>query len=412
MSERSNRHRKTKGKFLTVGISILVVIVVIAGGFLFYQHQQTQKAFASDIKQARRLVLYNPLVKTGAAKQLQDALPGTGDKTNNAQLEKQIKQKWSRAKFESLIKSAKTQLASSNQTQLDKQNQLAQKTEKKLDGLKNQSSFPDQSKTDADTLTQLSQSYYQAKDSVGLNISVAGLQTLAGQTATLIQKKTAKANKLAEAAQDGNYPSLGALRGDLPYGAGVILIDELDNGPASKAGLQTVDDGGWDDSNVIVGINQYPVKSSVIGNDSMDNAMKEIELGSTATVKMKDGSTHSIKLNMSHNDVNLGSMQDFANPSGDADTDIDFGARGYSIRERNNDKEIGMVITGIEDDSSISDSDLKVGDVICRIDDETVGTEKSIDQITSDYSDGDTVTVDYVTKSGHLKTTDITLVGD
>lgn len=406
MPNRSKSQKSSKNALMKWGISVLIVIIVVAGGFVFYQHQQTKKAFASDIAQARKLVLYNPLVKTGAAQKLQDELPGTGDKTTDAQLEKRLNRK----QFESLIKQAKTQLAKTNQSELDKQNKLAGQTEKKLDGLKNKSSFPASSKKDADSLTQLSQTYYQQKDAVGLNVSVAGLQSLTGQTATLIQKKTAKANALAKAAASGNYPSIGALRGDLPYGAGVILIDEMDDGPAAKAGLSTVDDGGWDDSNVIVGIDQYPVKSSVIGNDSMDNAMKQIELGSEATVKMKDGSTHRIKLNLSHNDVDTGGMQDFKNPSGDGDTDIDFGVKGYSIRTHNNDKEIGMVITSIEDDSSASDSDLKPGDVICRIDDETVGTEHSIDQITSDYSDGDSVTVDYVTKSGHLKSTDVSLV--
>lgn len=406
MANRSQKRQSAKNGFLKWGIPALVVIVVAAGGFLFYQHQQTKKAFASDLKEARQLVLYNPLASTGAAKQLQDKLPGTGDKTTDAQLEKQLNRK----DLEALIKKAKTQLASANDTQLAKQHSLAQKTEKKLNDLKNKSSFPDESKASVTSLTDLSDTYYNQKDAVGLNVSVAGLQSLAGETSTLIQKKTAKANALAKAASTGAYPSLGALRGDLPYGAGVILIDEMDGGPASKAGLSTVDDGGWDDSNVIVGINNYPVKSSVLGNDSMDNAMKQIPLGSTATVKMKDGSTHNVKLNLSHNDVNTNSMQDFKNPDGDTDTDIDFGASGYSIRQRNNDKEIGMVITSIEDDSSISDSDLEVGDVICRIDDYTVGTEDSIDQITSDYSDGDTVTVDYVTKSGHLKTTDISLV--
>lgn len=406
MPNRSESRKSTKSTLMKWGIPVLIVIVVAAGGFLFYQHQQTKKAFASDIAQARKLVLYNPLVKTGAAQQLQDKLPGTGDKTTDAQLEKRLDRK----SFESLIKKAKTQLAKTNQFELDKQNKLAGKTEKKLDDLKNKSSFPDDSKKDVDSLTTLSNTYYDQKDAVGMNISVAGLQSLAGQTATLIQKKTAKANKLAKAAASGDYPSLGALRGDLPNGAGVILIDEMSDGPASNAGLQTVDDGGWDDSNVIVGIDQYPVDSSVIGNNSMDNAMKQIELGSTATVKMKDGSTHRIKLNLSHNDVDTSSMNDFDNPSGDGDTDIDFGVKGYSIRDHNHNKEIGMMITSIEGDSSASDSDLEAGDVICRIDNETVGTEHSIDQITSDYSDGDSVTVDYVTKSGHLKTTDVSLV--
>ncbi|WP_203651686.1 PDZ domain-containing protein [Secundilactobacillus yichangensis] len=406
MPNRSDAKKSSKNGLIKWGVPLLIVIVVVAGGFFFYQHQQTKKAFASDIAQARKLVLYNPLVKSGAAKKLQEELPGTGDKTTDAQLEKRLNRK----QFESLLKQAKTQLAKTNQLELDKQNKLADKTEKQLAGLKNKANFPAESKNDVDSLTQLSETYYQQKDAVGLNVSVVGMQSLAGQTTTLIQKKTAKANELAKAAASGNYPSIGALRGDLPYGAGVILIDKLDDSPASKAGLNTVDDGGWDDSNVIVGINQYPIKSSVIGNDSMDNAMKQIELGSTATVKMKDGSTHRIKLDLSHNDVNTGDMQDFKNPDGDGDTDIDFGVKGYSIRQHNNDKEIGMVITSIEDDSSASDSDLKPGDVICRIDGYTVGTEHSIDQITSDDSDGDTVTVDYVTKTGHLKSTDVSLV--
>lgn len=405
MAKRTDKAKPAKKTWLGWVSGVVVVILVIAGGFLYVQHQQTQQAFAKDLTKARQLVLYNPLVKDGAAKKLQDELPGTGNKTTDAQLEKRLNHK----DFKALIKKAEAQLAKTNKTELAKQQGLADKAEKKLDTLKKKSNFPADSKQSVTDLTKLSNTYVKQNDAIGLNVSVAELQSLAGQTATLIQKKTAKANALVEAAQNGTYPSIGALRGDLPNGGGVILIDEISNGPAQNAGLETVDDGGWDDSNAIVAINNIPVKSSVIGNDSMDNALKQIPLNSTATVKMKDGSTHKVKLNLSHNDASVSNLQDFLDPSGDDDTDIDFGVSGYNIGQHNNNKEIGLVITDIEAGSSADDSDLEVGDVICRIDNETVGDEDSIDRITSDYSDGDSVTVDYVTKSGHLKTTDITL---
>lgn len=407
-SPKRNTKPAKKHRVLKSLLVVVAVIVVVAGGVLFYQQQQAKKAFANEISEARQLVLYNPLVTSGAAKKLQEQLPGTGDKTTDAQLEKQLNRK----DFESLLKQAKTQMAKQNSDELAKQETLATKTEKKLNGLKTKSDFPSDSKKDVETLIDMSHAYFENHDAVGLNVATAGMQSLAGETATLIQKKTAKADKLAKAIQNDTYPSLGAYRADLPYHAGVILIDMEPGGPADNAGLTTVQDGGWEDSNVITGINQFPIQSAIIGNNSMQNVMQQLPLNSKATIKMKDGSTHEARLDMTTQQAENSTHHQELLPAldyGDGDGDTEFGVSGYQYSSKSNDKEIGYEVTDIDANSPAADSGLKPGDVICLIDDYGVGSQSSLDKTLSQYDDGDTVTVGYVTSDGHLKTTDVTL---
>ncbi len=407
--------KRTKKQKAPLIIGIVVAVVVIAGGGWFgFAHVRGQQKLQADIQEARGLVMFNPLATGAASKKLQDELPKVGEKTTDALLRSRLKA----AQLEKDTAAAKKELDAAQTKQLTTQEKTLKTTQTKLVKLSANKNFPASSKSKVNTLNDMATNFDSSKDAVGLNVAVAGLQSLAGETTSFIAKKTkaqlareqakkVEEQKLNDAVQNKTYPSMGMLRGDLPNGDGVIPMFLIAGGPADEAGLQT--DSDWADSSVIVSIDGKPVTASILGDHSMQKVLQTIPLGKKVKVGFRDGSSTKVTLNLSQADAESQSYPDLDDPGDDTDTDIDFGVDGYNIGQKHNNKEIGLVITSIDSDGSVADSDLKVGDTICKIDNYYVGDTTDIQKIMSNYYEDDTVTVSYVTASGHLDTTDVEL---
>lgn len=392
-------------------ISLVIIAIVVAGGGFYFQQQQSKKAFAKDIAEARRLVLYNPLVTSGAAQKLQNELPGTGDKTTDAQLEKRL----NHDAFKKLLGQAKTQMAKVNDDELAKQEAIAKDAQKKLKDTQAKKNFDKDQNGKVETLIDMSNTYFQDNDAIGLNVTNTMMNQFTGEQTKSLQKKTAKQTKLADAVKDGTYPSLGAYRADLPFHLGVVLLTVVPGGPADNSGIQLIGNDTWDDSNVITGINDYQVQTAINGTNSMENVMKQIPLNSTASIKLLDGSTKTVKLDLAHNQAVDRVKEEFL-PAYDHygdDSDLtasDLGLSGYAYGPHVHEKtQIGYFLTNVANDSLAYKAGLRSGDVICMIDDYGAGSETDVNKDLSHHMDFDTISVHYVSKDHHLKTTDIDL---
>lgn len=409
------RTKQSKSHKAPIIIGVVIAVIVIAGGGWFgYSHVHGQAKLQADIQEARNLVMFNPLATGSASKKLLNELPKVGEKTTDKLLRSRLKD----AQLQKDTAAAKKEIDAAQTKQLAMQEKTLKKTQTKLVKLSADKNFPAASKSKINSLNDMASSFDSSKDAVGLNVSVAGLQSLAGETTSFIAAKTkaqlareqakkAEQQKLADAVKNKTYPSMGMLRGDLPNGDGVIPMFLISGGPADSAGFQT--DSDWDDSSVIVSIDGKPVTASVLGDHSMQKVLQTIPLGKTVKVGFRDGSSKDVTLDLSQSDAESQSYPDLDDPGDDTDTDINFGVDGYNIGQKHNNKEIGLVITNIDSDGSAADSDLKVGDTICKIDNYYVGDTTDIQKIMSNYYEDDTVTVDYVTVSGHLDTTDVEL---
>lgn len=411
--QKSQMTPATKNKLIIGGA--VVVVLAGAGGF-FWQQNQVQ-ATNQQIRTAEQLVLFNPLATGDNAKKLKAILPEPGEKTTLAIVRKNVKGQ----DLKGLTEKAQKEIDAESSKQLTKQQATLKSLSAKLEKLESDKNFPKDSKDEVKVFTELSNKFVDNSDPVGLNVSVAGLQSLAGETTTYIQKKTeaqqkrendkkAAAGAIQAAVKNETYPSLGMLRGDLANGIGVIPMGLLTGGPADNADFQTDDD--WSNSSVITSIDGKKVASAIIGNNSMQKVLQGIKLGKKVEVGFKDGSTKEVELSLTQKAAAAESYPELKDAGSDTDTDLYFGVSGYNMGQKNNDKEIGLKITDIYEDGSAEGSDLKEGDVICRIDGYYVGDTTDITKIMTHYSDGTTVTVDYVDKSGDLATTDVTLVED
>lgn len=409
MTKRTDKGSGKRHAPLIVSIIVVVVLVAAAGGFFFLHEKNV--ALDRKIQESQQLVAYNPLADGPAAKQLKAVLPKPGVVTPQAT----ARAKASKVDLTKLYNAAKTEIDGKQRAQMGKQKSSLSEVNAKLKTLEKDKNFPSDSRDDVSGFNDLATMFENKSDAVGLNLSVTGLQALAGETTTFIKKQTAAQKAQAQAMQaaitNKTYPSLGMLRGDMANGIGVLPMYLLSDGPAEEAGLQTMDD--WDDSSVITGIDGKPVESAIIGAHSMQKVLQTIPLHKKVEVQFLDGSTKRVDLSMTERAAEKEAQDDpypdLPDPGDDTDTDIDFGASGYNIGQKHNDKEIGLYVTGISAGSSLDDTDIKNGDIICRIDDYFVGDTTDIDKIMSNYESGDTVTVDYVTSGGHLKSTDIDL---
>lgn len=411
-TKRANQNKSHKAPII-IGV-VIAVIVIAGGGWFGYSHVHGQAQLQADIQEARNLVMFNPLATGSASKKLLNELPKVGEKTTDALLRSRLND----AQLQKDTAAAKKEINAAQSKQLTAQEKTLKDTQSKLDKLAADKNFPASNKSKIASLSDLASNFDSSKDAVGLNVSVAGLQSLAGETTSFIAEKTkaqlareqakkAEEQKLADAVKNKTYPSMGMLRGDLPNGDGVIPMFLLSGGPADDAGLQT--DSDWDDSSVIVSIDGKPVTASILGDHSMQKVLQTIPLGKTVKVGFRDGSSKKVTLDLSQADAESQSYPDLDDPGTDTDTDINFGVDGYNIGQKHNNKEIGLVITGIDSDGSAANSDLKVGDTICKIDNYYVGNTTDVQKIMSNYSEDDTVTVAYVTPTGHLDTTDVEL---
>lgn len=408
---RSNQH---KHKLPLIIAGIVIAAGVIGGGWFGYQHVQAQAQLESEIQQARDLVMFNPLATGPASKKLLRALPKVGEKTSDKLLRARLKL----SDLKPMVDNAQKEIDSAKAKALTKQNATLTTTSAKLKKLEADKNFPAANKTKITALTNRATEFKADKDVVGLNVAVAGLQALAGDTTDFIAKKTqaqlareaakkAEAQKMADAVKNETYPSLGMLRGDLPNGDGVIPMYLIPGGPADNAGFQT--DSDWSDGSVITSIDGKPVNAAVLGDHSMQKVLQGIPLGKKVKVGFRDGSSTKVSLDLTQKDAKSQSYPDLEDPGDDTDTDINFGVDGYNIGQKHNNKEIGLVITSIDSDGSVAGSNLKVGDTICKINDYYVGDTTDIQKIMYNYYEGDSVTVDYVTASGHLATADVEL---
>ncbi|MCP8856439.1 PDZ domain-containing protein [Latilactobacillus sakei] len=405
------KSKNNKSKWLLSGG--VIVIVAVAGGFIW--HNQQVQATNQQIETAQKLVLFNPLATGKSATKLKQLLAQPGEKTNLAIIRKNVKGE----DLKGLTEKAQKEITAETDKQSPKQKAEMEKVSKKLADLKNDKNFPKSSTQAAEKLTELAKGFSDRNDVVGLNLSVAGLQSLSGEATTFIQAKTEAQKKAAEekkkdasalqdAVKNETYPSLGMLRGDLANGIGVIPMALLTGGPADNANFAT--DSDWSDSSVITSIDGKKVASAVIGDNSIQSILQGIKLGKKVEVGFKDGSTKDVELTMTQKKAASETYPELKDPGSDTDTDIYFGVSGYNMGQKNNNKEIGLKITDIYSDGSAAGSDLETGDIICRIDGYYVGDTTDITKIMTHYSDGDSVTVDYVSKDGDLKTTDVDLV--
>jgi ribosomal protein L12E/L44/L45/RPP1/RPP2 len=414
MAEEETRKAGRSHKAGIIAGVVVAALVVAGGGYATYAHVHGQQELTSQIREARNLVMFNPLANGPKAKKLKAVLPKVGENTTDKMLMSDLKGK----DMAKLIADAKSEINAKSQSQLSKQSTNLSEAKTKLTKLESQKNFPSSSRDDVTALTKLADSFKASDDAVGMNVAVAGLQSLAGESTDYIQAKTKEqlarekakkeeAAKLAAAVKDETYPSLGMLRGDIANGGGVIPMFLIDDGPAAQNDFQT--DSDWDDSSVIVAIDGQRVDASILGAHSMQKVLQTIPLGKHVTVKFKDGSSKKVALNLTQREAKGYKYPDLADPGTDTDSDINFGVDGYNIGQKHNNKEIGLVITKIDSDGSVANSDLKVGDIICKIGDYYVGNTTDIAKIMYNYYEDDEVTVDYVTPTGHLATTDVTL---
>lgn len=417
-----------KKKMLKVGLIVGAVILIggIGGGSWYLSEQKKQAELEGTINEARQLVLYNPLATGEKSQALVKLLPKPGEKLEMKYLRERVKNE----PLDKMISEAGKEIESLEKEQLTAQEKIFVDTQKKIDELKKNSHFPEEQLVKIKELTSLTDQYLKQSDVVGMNIGVAGLQSIAGETTTFIQEKTeeqrvreeeekkkeeektkaaaAEAEVLTTAIEDETFPSFGMLRGDIANGGGVIPMYLLTDGPAYDADFNTHD--FWDNSSVIVEIDGHKVESAVIGEHSMEKVLKKIKLGKRVEVKFKDGSTKDIDLNLTHKKAKAYKYPDLPDPGKDSSTDVYFGVSGYNIGESNDNKEIGLVITDLYPDGSAYSSDLVKGDIICRIDGYYVGDSSDVNRIMSNYYEGTYVTVDYIDANGDLQSTDVYLI--
>lgn len=414
-SKRTEKQDQKQKKTLWFSLLVVVLIAIGVGGFLGYQRVQSRKQLAKDIVRARELVMFNPVAKGKQAKKLRAALPKLKEQTSDAMLMDELDAK----EFTQQLKAAQTEVKKTKQKELSHQKNAAKTAQAKLAKLAQDDNFPTSSKQDLTELNHLAGLFSKRQDAVGLNVAVAGLQALAGDSTTFIQAKTkaqkerevaAKKEKqaLAAAVKNDTYPSLGMLRGDMPNGIGVLPMFLQFGGPAEMAGFQTDDD--WEDSSVITAIDGKAVHSAILGDHSMQQVLQTIPLGSRVKVKFLDGSTQKVTLNLTQKEAAKEDYPDLPAFDNEEDATLNFGVSGYNIAQKNHNKEIGLVVTGIDQTGSIAaQGDIKVGDTICRIGQYYIGTTTDIRKALSDYDEGDEAEVDYVTAAGHLTTSQVTL---
>lgn len=414
-SKRTQKLDKKRKKTLWISLLIVVLIAAGVGGFLGYRRVQTRKQLAKDIISARELVVFNPLAKGKQAKKLRAFLPKIKEQTSDAMLLDEL----DATKFSQQLQAAQTEVDQSKQKELSHQKTSAKTIQTKLAKLAKDDNFPSQSKQELTSLNQLATLFTDRQDAVGLNIAVAGLQALAGDSTTFIQAKTKaqkareaaakkEKEKLAAAIKNETYPSLGMLRGDMPNGIGVLPMFLQFGGPAEMAGLQT--DNDWDDSSVITAIDGKPVHSAILGDHSMQQVLQTIPLGSRVKVKFLDGSTQKVTLNLTQKEADKEEYPDLPVFPDEANDTLNFGVSGYNIAQKHHNKEIGLVVTDLDQTGSIANQgDIKIGDTICRVGQYYIGTTTDIRKALSDYDVDDEVSVDYVTAAGHLATSQVTL---
>lgn len=404
-----------------------VVVLLAASTGIGYKVYADNGKLDQQITEASNLVLYNPLAKGESSKKLQELLPKAGEVKNDKFLRGKVK----KADLSSLIKKAQDEINEERTKQEKTQKESLTTVQNKLNEMKKNKHFPENTVKEITQLEKLATGFEKKQDIVGMNVSIAGLQALAGETTTFIQEKTkeqkareekekqeaeakkheqeADAKSLADAVANETYPSLGALRGDIANGGGVIPMKIYPDGPADNAGFETAD-SEWADSSVIVEIDGKKVSSAVIGDNSMENVLKGIKLGKKVNVKFKDGSSKKVELTLPFKEAAKYRYPDLPSFGNDTDSDLYFGVSGYNMGQHNGNKELGLYITDIYSGSSVSSSSLQKGDIICRIDGYYIGDATDIKKVMSRYYDGDTVTVDYVSKEGHLKSTEVTLI--
>lgn len=420
---------KMKANSKNIGLIIMGIVILIAliGGTSWYvSANKKERLLDNEINQARELVLYNPLATGEKAQAIIKLLPQSGERLEM----KYLRQRFTDKNLSKMISEAEKEIQENKDKQMEIQEKTFNDTKKLIEELKKDSHFPKKQLVEIDSLVTIIKQYLEAKDVVGMNIAVAGLQGIAGETTTFIQEKTeeqkkreeeekqkaeekkqleeAESNALEQAIKDETYPSLGMLRGDLPNGGGVIPMFLMEDGPAYEAGFDT--DSYWDNSSVVVAIDGIEVKSAVIGEYSMENALKKIKLGKRVEVTFKDGSTKDVELNLTHKKAKANKYPDLPDPGKETSTDLYFGISGYNIGKHNNNKEIGLVITDLYADGSAYSSDLVKGDIICRIDGYYVGDTSDIKRIISNRYEGSEVTVDYIDTNGDLQTTEVELL--
>ena len=407
MKKESNK-KKIK-KIIPPIVSIVVCISMLGGYGIYRQNLTKQGIIIENIITSRQLVLNNPMANSESAKKLKKMVDSKEEVTS---LSKKINEK----ELYTLIKEVKKELEYETTEGIISLKKSLQTENEKLEKLSKSSYTSSEKIKYLTNQSEMATVFIEQEDLNGLSIVLDGLSKTIDSTSKQISKKeTEKKEKeeeykkaLATAVKNETFPSLGILRGSLPNRGGVIAMDILYDSPAYHADFPTAD-SDWSDSSVIVGIDGKKVESAVIGDNNIDDIFKTILLGSTVEVEFKDGSTKEVYLDLPIKKVDLDKYKKLKNPGKKTDSDINFGLKGIYNGEKNNNKELGMEITSIDKKGSAWASDLVVGDSICRIDGYYVGSETEIERVMSNYYEGDSVYVDYVTAEGELQTTTVEL---
>ncbi|WP_297075508.1 PDZ domain-containing protein [uncultured Enterococcus sp.] len=423
---------KRKMKKNVIFGTLAVVVIAGAGGYYVYA-QDEQAKLDSKIQEAQQLVLYNELATGEKAKELQKYLNKEGQKVPLKNLRANFKD----VNIDSLLNEAKKEIQETEKNELTKQKESLTKISTDLTNAEKDKNFPKEKSEDITKFKDLSGTFEKNQDPVGLNLAVNELKTISGQATTYIAEKTEKqkqqeaqiaaekkkqeekaqaeqkqkeadAAQIAAAAESGDYPSLGMYRGDLPNGGGVIAFEIASQGPAYEASLPNAS-SNWDNGSVIVAIDGKKVDSAILGAESMESVMKQLKLGQRVEIEYKDGTKKTVTLDTTYNQAKQFSYRDFPDAGSSTSTNLYFGVSGYSVGKQHDNKEIGLYITDIYSNSSASSSDLKVGDIICRMGQYWINDTQDIQRVLTHYSSYDSIEVDYIDTNGNLKTTDVTL---
>ena len=439
MEESQKPRRKKLPLFIAGGVSV----VMIAGYIVYDQQQKSVASYYEEFMQAKALVLNNPLAEGKNSKELAEVINSVGDVNKNERVKKYkkidkssnteesqfdyqrvlkqeyvglAKKKIDADKLSELIKKAQKEIDENQVSVLKEQEDSLKKVTQAVDKLKKNTHFEKSDLEELTALIDLANGYKENENAIGLKNIVSDLSSLTDtytKSATereKTEKKQAEAEKkaLKEAIKNETYPSLGMLRGDIPNRGGVIALDILYDSPAYNAGFETAN-YTWDNSMVIVAIDDKAVEAAVIGDHNIDDLLKKIPLGSTVEVLFKDGSTKEVTLDLPYKKVDMDDYADLPDPGKDTDSNIYFGVKGVNMGTKNDNKEMGMEITSIDKKGSAWASDLMVGDIICRIDGYYISSEKDISYVMSNCYEDEEVEVNYIANNGDLKTTTVDL---
>lgn len=174
--------------------------------------------------------------------------------------------------------------------------------------------------------------------------------------------------------------------------AGLLISQVIEDSPADEAGLREED--------VLLEYNGQKVERV----KTLTSLVRNTEPGSKVEIRIfRDGKEKTLTVEIGRRKFSDYRVFSFSPES----NVLFFGGRsrmGVQIHDLNRDLapyfevERGVLILDVSEDSPAEEAGLKAGDVIVKIDEETVRDVEDLQEILSDYEDGDVVQVEFVRK--------------